>query len=244
MLVGASRDPAKLGFGVARNLAGGDYPGDVSFVNPKIQGALFGRPVYPAVADVPDPVDLAILLVRAALTPQMISECGQRGIQAVVISSGGFGEAGGAGAALEAECLAVAAEYNMRLLGPNCIGIIDTHSGLNTTFLAPPGPEQGEIALVSHSGAMCAAAIDWLVGRGFGLSRLISLGNQLDIDEADALEMVASDAATRVVAMYLETTADGRRLVEVARRLAIPVVALKVLRKWSKVSVARTFFKR
>ena len=228
MLVGASRDPAKLGFGVARNLAGGDYPGDVSFVNPKIQGALFGRPVYPAVADVPDPVDLAILLVRAALTPKMISDCGQRGIQAVVISSGGFGEAGGAGSALEAECLAVAAEYNMRLLGPNCIGIIDTHNGLNTTFLAPPGPEQGEIALVSHSGAMCAAAIDWLVGRGFGLSRLISLGNQLDIDEADTLEMVASDAATRVAAMYLETTADGRRLVEVARSLAIPVVALKV----------------
>jgi acetyltransferase len=228
VLVGASRDPAKLGFGVARNLAGGDYPGEVSFVNPKMQGELFGQTVYPAVGDVPDPVDLAILLVPAALTPAMLSACGKRGIQAAVISSGGFGEAGGAGADLEAECLAVAAEYNMRLLGPNCIGIIDTHNRLNTTFLAPPGPDQGEIALVSHSGAMCAAAIDWLVGRGFGLSKLISLGNQLDLDEADALEMVASDAATRVVAMYLETTADGRRLVEVARGLTIPVVALKV----------------
>jgi acetyltransferase len=228
VLVGASRDPAKLGFGVARNLAGSDYPGDVYFVSPKIQGDLFGRMVYPAVGDVPDPVDLAILLVRASLTPSILAECGQRGIKAVVISAGGFGEIGKAGADLEAECLAVATEYDMRLLGPNCIGIIDTHSRLNTTFLAPPGPQPGDIAFVSHSGAMCAAAIDWFVGHRFGLSRLISLGNQIDLNEVDALEMLAADPATGVVAMYLETTADGRRLVEVAGHLTKPVVALKV----------------
>lgn len=228
VLVGASRDPAKLGFGIARNLAGSDYPGEVYFVNPKIQGELFGRTVYRAVGDVPDPVELAILLVRAALTPSILSECGQRGIKAVVISSGGFGEIGKAGAELETECLAVAAEYDMRLLGPNCVGIIDTHSRLNTTFLAPPGPEPGDIAFVSQSGAMCAVAIDWFGGHRFGLSRLISLGNQMDLNDADALEMSAADSATRVVAMYLETTADGRRLVEIAARLTKPVVALKV----------------
>lgn len=227
VLVGASRDPSKLGFGVARNLAA-DCPGRVHFVNPNLEGELFGRFVYRSVEEVPDPVDLAIVLVRAASTPEVLSECGRRGIKAVVISSGGFGDAGESGAQLEAECLAVAAEYDMRLLGPNCMGIIDTSNRLNTTFLAPPGPEPGDIALVSHSGAMCAAAIDWFVGHGLGLSRLISLGNQMDIDEADALEMVGTDAATRVVAMYLETTADGRRLIEAAGRLAKPVVALKV----------------
>jgi acetyltransferase len=200
----------------------------VHLVNPKAQGELFGRTVYRAISEVPDPVDLAVLLVPAASIPPLLTECGQRGIRAVVISSGGFRETGGTGAALEARCLAVASEYGIRLLGPNCIGIIDTHSRLNTTFLAPPGPDPGEIAFVSHSGAMCAAAVDWFVGQGFGLSRLVSLGNQVDVNEVDALEIVAADEATRVVAMYLETTADGRRLVEVAGRLAKPVVALKV----------------
>jgi acetyltransferase len=227
VLVGASRDPTKLGFGVARNLAQGGYTGAVHFVNPNTPGELLGRVVYRAVSEVPDPVELAVLLVPAAASPAVLTECGQRGIKAVVISSGGFREAGPSGAALETECLAVAVEYGIRLLGPNCIGTIDTHTRLNTTFLAPPGPEPGEVAFVSHSGAVCAAVIDWFIGQGFGLSRLVSLGNQVDVDEADALEMVAADDATQVVAMYLETVADGRRFVDVAGRMTKPVVALK-----------------
>ncbi len=116
----------------------------------------------------------------------------------------------------------------IRLLGPNCIGTIDTHLGLNTTFLAPPGPLAGEVAFVSHSGAICAAVIDWSAGQGLGLSRVISLGNQADIDETEALQMVASDPSTHVVTMYLETVADGRGFVEKAVQLTKPVVALKV----------------
>ena len=227
VLVGASQDPRKLGYGIARNLTGSGFTGSVHFVNPHWTDDLFGRPLYHAVSEVPDPVDLAVVLVPAGAVPAILAECGQRGISAVVIASGGFREAGVAGAELETRCLAIASEYGIRLLGPNCIGTIDTHSRLNTTFLAPPGPKPGDIAFVSHSGAMCAAAIDWFVGQGFGLSRLVSLGNQADVDEADALEMVAADEATRVVAMYLETVADGRRLVELAGRLAKPIVVLK-----------------
>jgi acetyltransferase len=132
------------------------------------------------------------------------------------------------GADLEARCTQVADEYGIRLLGPNCVGTIDTHLGFNATFLAPPGPEPGEVAFISHSGAMCAAVIDWCAGQGFGLSRLVSLGNQIDIDETAALEMVAVDHRTQVITMYLETVADGRRFVDLAGKLDKPVVALKV----------------
>ena len=238
-LIGASRDHTKLGFGVARNLAEGGFAGTVHFVNPAAPGELLGRTVYRTVADLPETVDLAVLLVPARLVPGALDECGQRGIKAVIVSSGGFREIGPAGEALESACRTVAAAHSMRVLGPNCIGTIDTHSGLNTTFLAPPGPKPGAVAFVSHSGAVCAAAIDWFAGRGVGLSRLVSLGNQIDVHEVDALEMVASDPAAGVAAMYLETVADGRRLVEVAGDLTIPVLAFKAGRsKAGKRAVA------
>ncbi len=227
VLVGASGDPKKLGYGTARNLAGGEFSGAVHFVNPHLTGSLFEREVYAAVDEVPDPVDLAVVLVPAGLVPGVLRDCGRRGITAVIIVSGGFGETGPTGAALEAECVGIAQELGIRVLGPNCIGIIDTHLGLNTTFLAPPGPEPGEVAFVSHSGAICAAVIDWSAGQGFGVSRLVSLGNQADIDEVEALEMVAVDEATRVVTMYLETVAGGRRFVDEVARMTKPVVALK-----------------
>ena len=228
LLVGASQDPRKLGHGLARNIAEGRYEGAVYFVNPNATGLLFERNVYPSVGDVPDPVDLAVVLVPAPSVPGILTECGRRGIKAAIIAAGGFRESGPAGADLEERCMSVATQYGMRLMGPNCIGTIDTHLGLNTTFLAPPGPEPGQVAFISHSGAVCAAVIDWSVGQGFGLSRLISLGNQADIDEVDALEMVSADDGTGVVTMYLETVADGRRFVEQAGRMAKPVVALKV----------------
>lgn len=228
VVVGASRDPHKLGYGVARNLAEGDYAGAVHFVNPHATDSLLGRCVYPSVAAVPDPVDLAMLIVPAETVPVVLVECGRRGIKAVIIVSGGFGETGPVGADLEAQCLAVASTYGIRLLGPNCIGIIDTHLGFNTTFLAPPAPPVGDIGFISHSGAICAAMIDWSAGQGFGWSRLVSLGNQADIDETDALEMVVSDPQTRVVTMYLETVTRGRSFVEQVGRMTKPVVALKV----------------
>lgn len=231
VLIGASRDQHKLGYGIARNLAGGGFAGAVHFVNPKAMGPLLGRSVYSSLADVPDPVDLAVLLVPAGVVPDRLAECGRRGIRAAIIVSGGFREAGPVGADLEAQCVSIAGDHGIRLMGPNCIGIIDTHLGFNTTFLAPPGPETGDVAFVSHSGAMCAAVIDWSAGRGFGLSRLVSLGNQADIDEVEALAMVADDPKTRVIMMYLESVTEGESFVELAGRITKPVVALKVGRR-------------
>ncbi|MBK9052695.1 MAG: acetate--CoA ligase family protein [Chloroflexi bacterium] len=228
-LVGASTNPMKLGFGLARNLLQSHYRGAIHFVNPA-GGALLGRPLYTSLAQIPDPVDLAVLLVPAAAAPQALRECAQRGIRAVIIASGGFREVGPEGAALEADCLAIAREHGLRLIGPNCIGLLDTHLPLDTTFLPPPGPTPGDVAFISHSGAICAAVIDWARGQGFGLSRLVSLGNQVDVGETDVLAPVAADPDTRVITLYMEGVQDGRRFIETAQAVTRekPIVALKV----------------
>ena len=137
---------------------------------------------------------------------------------------------GPAGAALEDECLRVARDHDMRLIGPNCVGLLDTHRPLDTTFLPPPGPTPGDVAFISHSGAICAAVIDWARGQGFGLSHLVSLGNQIDVRETDVLSAVAADDHTRVITLYLEGISDGRRFVHAARRVTQhkPIIALKV----------------
>ncbi len=229
VIIGVSQNPTKLGFGLARNLVQSGYAGAIHFVNPR-GGTLLERPIYELVADVPDPVDLAVVLVPAPLVPGVLTECGERGIHAVIIASGGFRETGPDGLALEDECLRVAGVYNMRLIGPNCIGLLDTHLPLDTTFLPPPGPTPGDVAFISHSGAICAAVIDWARGQGFGLSRLVSLGNQADVRETDVLVSVAADPYTRVITLYLEGVSDGRRFVRAATAVGRekPVLALKV----------------
>ncbi|MBN2548774.1 MAG: acetate--CoA ligase family protein [Anaerolineales bacterium] len=228
-VVGASQDSTKLGYGLARNLVHSNYPGAVHFVNPR-GGSLLGRPVYSNMAQVPEPVDLAFLLIPAAMVPQALHDCGGRGLKAAVIGSGGFRETGPEGAALEEECLQIAQSYGMRLIGPNCIGLLDTHMPMNATFLPPPGPPPGDVAYLSHSGAICAAVIDWARGHDFGLSRLVSLGNQADVNETDMLAPAAADPFTRVINLYLEGIRDGRRFVKEASRVSRqkPVIALKV----------------
>jgi acetyltransferase len=229
VIVGASLDPTKLGYGLSRNLVQSGYQGAIHFVNLK-GGSLLGHPVYTHVGEAPDPVDLAMLLIPASSVPDAIEECAQRGIKAMIIASGGFRETGPDGAALEDRCLAIAKRHGVRLLGPNCIGLIDTHLPIDTTFLSPPGPTPGDVAFISHSGAICAAVIDWARGQGFGLSRMVSLGNQVDVTETDMLAPVAEDRHTRVITMYLEGVSDGRHFLDQAQIVSRikPVVALKV----------------
>lgn len=229
VVIGVSREPTKLGYFLARNLLNSGYSGAMHYVNPK-GGRLFGREIYPTVAQVPDPVDLAVVLVPPPAVPAALKEIGQRGIKASIIATGGFKETGPEGAKLEKECIEIARSYSMRLVGPNCVGLVNTHLPVDTTFLQPPGPPAGEIALISQSGAMCAAVIDWVKGQGFGLSHLLSLGNQADVNETDMLTAIAGDEKTQAVAMYIEMVANGQRFVEQARAASSkkPVVALKV----------------
>ena len=228
-VIGASHDYSKLGYGLARNLVQSNYQGAVHFVNPK-GGTLLNRPMYRQIQLVPEPVDLAILLIPAAYVPQALIECGERGIKGVIIGSGGFRETGAEGAALEEKCLEIARNYHMRLIGPNCIGLLDTHLPMDATFLPPPGPPPGDVAFISHSGAICAAVIDWARGQGFGLSRLVSLGNQTDVNETDVLAPVSADPFTKVLTLYLEGVSDGRRFVQEASKISTqkPIIALKV----------------
>ena len=167
----------------------------------------------------PDPLDLAILLIPAGSVPAALQACAQRGLKAAIIGSGGFRETGEQGALLEQECLRIAQQAGMRLIGPNCIGLLDTHLPLDATFLPPPGPLPGDVAFISHSGAICAAVIDWARGHSFGLSRLVSLGNQVDVNETDVLTPVAADPFTRVLTLYLEGIRDGRRFTAEAGRI-------------------------
>lgn len=229
VVIGASTNPVGLGYGVARNLVEGGFPGEVYLVNPK-GGTLFGRPLYPSVEALPETPDLAVIIVPAPATPAVLEACGRKGVSAAIVAAGGFREVGPEGEALEEQIVAIARRYGMRLIGPNCIGVIDTHLPLDTTFLPPPPPPRGEVAFLSHSGALAAAVIDWMRGQGMGFSRLVSLGNQADVSETDVLPWVAEDERTRVVTMYLESVADGRRFVAAARQAARrkPLVAVKV----------------
>ncbi|HEY4691442.1 MAG TPA: acetate--CoA ligase family protein [Anaerolineae bacterium] len=227
-VIGASRDETKLGFGVVRNLVNSGYTGAIRLINPKAERIL-GHPCYPSILAAPDPIDLAVIIVPAAGVPATLDQCGQRGVKAAIIVSGGFGEIGEPGKRLEREIVETAHRHGMRLLGPNCIGVIDTHLPLNTTFIKSV-PQPGDIAFVSQSGAICQAVIDWGTGMGFGFSRVASLGNQADVTEAVVIAALAADPHTRVVTMYLEGVKSGREFLDAVGRAARgkAIVALKV----------------
>lgn len=226
-VIGASRNPHKLGYGVVRNLKEFRYNGPIYPVN-KTASEILDEPCYASVSEVPDPVDLAIIIVPAPVVPEMLKECGQRGIRHAIVISGGFSETGKEGKKLEEELKQIAEEQNMQIIGPNCIGTIDTHTPVNTTFVTGM-PEAGEIGFCSQSGAMVASVIDWARGAGVGFSRIASLGNQVDVNETQMIESLAGDPQTKVITAYIEGVSDGQNFLEVAKEAALkkPVVALK-----------------
>lgn len=226
-IIGASSDPTKLSHGVVRNLTACGYPGPIYPVNPK-GGEILDLKVYPTIETVPDPVDLAVIMIPAPYVPDALRSCGERGLRAVIVITGGFREAGPEGAALEAELNAIADQYGMRLIGPNCVGVMDTHLPLDTTFISAM-PRPGHIGFVSHSGAIAGGTVDWARSVDVGYSRVASLGNQVDVDIADGIRMMASDPNTRVINVYAEGLPNGRRFVEAASEVFRhkPIVMLK-----------------
>jgi len=226
-VIGASRNEHKLGHGVLRNMIQYGYPGRIYPVNPKSEEIL-GLKCYPSVLEVPDPVDLAVVVVPNVLVRQIIEQCGQRGIKGAVIITAGFREAGHEGVRMEREVVETAKRYGIRLVGPNCLGIIDTVLPLNCSF-AVGMPEKGRIAFMSQSGALCTAILDWALAEGIGFSRFVSLGNKADVDEVDLLEAWADDEHSKVIIGYVEGLRDGQRFMEVARRVTrhTPFIAVK-----------------
>jgi acetate---CoA ligase (ADP-forming) len=226
-LVGASASSTKLSYGILRNLLQYGYSGQIYPVNPKADEIL-GLRAYADIASLPDPVDLAVIVVPSSAAPGVVEACGQRGIRAAIIISGGFKEVGEAGADLEKECVQIAQRYGMRLIGPNCVGTMDLYTGLNTTFIQGV-PERGRIGFVSQSGAVAGGVVDYIRDKGVGFSNFASLGNEADTSETDMIEYLEQDPNTAVITIYVESIRNGRRFIEVASRVTRhkPVVILK-----------------
>jgi acetyltransferase len=226
-VIGASSQAGKVGYDVLENLLQYGYKGSVYPVNPK-GGTILGQPVLTSIADLPPEVDLGVIAVPAHLVPGALRELAAQGVKAALILSAGFKEVGGEGAALERELAQAARETGMRIIGPNCVGVMDAAQGFNATF-GSGMPNRGHIGFFSQSGAMCLAILDWSLDNQIGFSKFISLGNKVDVTESDILELLSEDPDTRVIMGYLEAVEDGGRFMEAASRVTRkkPVVLLK-----------------
>ena len=222
-VIGASRNPRKIGHQVLRNIVEGGYGGKVYPVNPK-GGEILGLPVYKSVLDVPGSVDLAVVAVPAPVVPSVVRECGEKGVKGVAVISSGFGEVGNR--ELEEELVRTVKEYGMRLLGPNIFGVVYTPARLNASF-GPPEVVPGKIALVSQSGALGIALMGWTQTEDIGLSAVVSVGNKADVSDEDLLDFFSADGNTEVVVIYMEGVKDGRAFLEAVRRCPKPVVVIK-----------------
>ncbi len=225
-VIGASRTRGKVGRAVLDNLMK-DYKGRIIPVNPKAEDIL-GLTCYGSIIDVPFDVDLAVIVVPARFVPDTVRDCGIAGVKHIVVISAGFKEAGIEGAKLEKECVRLCREYGMHMVGPNCLGIIDTSSGLNASF-ASSMALKGNIAMMSQSGAICTSALDWAEARRVGFSKFISLGNKADLSENDFLQEAARDESTAVIAAYLEGVSDGPAFMQIAAQVSKekPIVIIK-----------------
>lgn len=225
-VVGASAEKGKVGYAVVENLKA-SFRGRIYPVNPKYR-RLQGFSCYKSVLDVKVSIDLAVIIVPAKIVPALLTECGRKKIRNVIVISAGFKETGVDGARLERECTAIARRFGMRLLGPNCLGLINTYSGLNATF-ASQTPIPGNIAFMSQSGALCTAILDWAEKEKVGFSKFVSLGNKADLSENDFLKVLGSDDKTNVILGYLESLVDGAGFMKLARRVSKkkPILILK-----------------
>jgi acetyltransferase len=229
-VIGASSDPKKLGYAVVDNLVNGGYLKDsrqVFPINPK-GGSILGQAAYRSVTEVPCPIDLAVIVIPYMLVPDALRTCCEKGIPAAIIISAGFREAGREGLERERELVEISRTCGIRLIGPNCLGVIDTNTPMNASFSAgmPPG---GPMAFMSQSGALGTAILDWAQAGKLGLSKFVSLGNKADVSEIDLLRAWADDPSSRVVLSYIEGLPDGQEFMRVARQVvkSKPVVAIK-----------------
>jgi len=226
-LVGASDTGGSLGDIVRRNLADGGFAGPIHFVNPSHE-SIAGQAAHRSVLDLPEAPDLAVILTPAATVPEIIGECGRKGIRAAVIVSAGFREGGATGAGLERQLRLQARQHGLRYLGPNSLGVIRTDIGLNAAC-SPGQPDKGRLAFVSQSGALCAALLDWARSRHVGFSSLISTGVGPDVDLGEILDYLARDPATDSIMLYIEGIDGARRFMSALRAAARvkPVVVMK-----------------
>jgi acetyl coenzyme A synthetase (ADP forming)-like protein len=226
-LIGVSNRDGSVGAAVLRNLVDAGYRGRLSVVHPR-ENVVGGLPAHRTIGEIPDSPELAVIAVPAEAVVDVARQCGAAGVRALVVLSAGFGEVGARGRDRQAELLAVCRATGMRLVGPNCLGVLNTEVALNATF-APVAPPPGNVAFASQSGAFGIAAIAEAARRGLGLSSFVSTGNKADLSGNDLLRFWGADEATEVIGLYLESFGNPRRFGQVARRVAAakPVIAVK-----------------
>ena len=223
-VIGASRKPKSLGHVLLKNIIDGGFGGDIFPINPRAESIL-GLKAYPSISEVRGHVDLAIVMVPSSIVLDITRQCGEKGVKGVVIISAGFSEIGNA--KLERELAEEADRWGIRVIGPNCAGIIDTNSNLFATIESRIG--RGNIAFVTQSGALGGAVLAWAANEGIGFSKFISYGNACDVDESDLLSYLSADKDTKVITLYIEGVRDGTKFMRVARDVSPkkPIIAIK-----------------
>jgi acetyltransferase len=226
-VIGVSSKEGSVGHSLFSNVVANGFKGNVYPVNPK-GGEILGFKVFPLISDIPEKVDLAIIAVRADIVPQIIKECGEAGVGGLIIISAGFMETGQDGKRVVQEMIATCRKYGMRLIGPNCLGIINPTLGLNATFarkMALPG----KIAFISQSGALCSSILDWAKEQNVGFSHFVSIGSMIDIGFAELIDYFGMDQHTSSILIYMESLTNARRFMSAARAFARskPIIILK-----------------
>jgi len=236
-VIGASSATHKWGGQMVHRMLMAGYEGTIYPINPR-EEEVQGLPAYHSVLDVPDEIDLAAIAINAEQVPQAVRECVQKGIKGVAIISADFAETGSHGRALQEEMTKIARQGDMRIIGPNCQGIWSSTNSLN--LVSPHVPAKGSLSIISQSGSLSGVFCDFTDSRGYGLSKVISVGNQADLDIADYLEFLADDPDTRAIFMYVEGFSDGRKLFKAAKETTKkkPVVVYKAAKNQAVARVA------
>jgi acetyltransferase len=226
-VIGATDRVGSVGATLLTNLSKNSFGGSLYAVNPK-HSKVMGIPSYPTVKDIPGALDLAVIVTPAATVPGLIEECVQKGVKGAIIISAGFKERGPEGVALEQQIAQRVKGTGLRIIGPNCLGVMNPHSGLNATFagaMAMPG----SVAFLSQSGALCTAILDWSFQAQVGFSAFVSIGSMLDVNWGDLVDYLGSDPKTRSIVMYMESVGDARSFLSAAREVALtkPIILIK-----------------
>jgi len=230
-VVGATDRPGSVGLAVFRNILDAGFQGLLYPVNPKAKSVQNVK-AYPKLSDIPDEVDVAVIIVPAEIVCSVLDEAGQKQVKGAIVISAGFKEVGERGAERERQLKETVAKYGIRMVGPNCLGVINNNEKvrLNASF-ATKMPKAGNIAFISQSGALCTAVLDYAEGKNIGFSKFVSFGNKADVNEIDLLNYLKNDPDTYVILMYLEDIAHGRAFLETAREITWqahkPILAIK-----------------
>jgi acetyltransferase len=237
-LVGATERPGSVGRTLMTNLCNDAFDGEVFPVNPK-HDQIMGHRAYRSVSELPKPVDLAVVVTPAPTAPGIIRECATLGVKGAVIISAGFKEMGAEGIALEEAVMVEAKRGNMRIIGPNCLGVMNPVCGLNATFASDMG-RPGSVGFISQSGAMCTAVLDWSLRDNVGFSSFISIGSMMDVDWGDLIYYLGDDPKTESIVIYMESIGNARSFLSAAREVALskPIIVIKVGRSQEATKAA------